>query len=65
MMMVLKGNSGFVTYGYSKLETTTDSTQTRYREHGHEFTIDPAVAYFSGRLGTQRMQTFDAVSALS
>ena len=24
------------------------STQTMYREHGHEFAIDPAVAYFSG-----------------
>ena len=42
-----------------------DSTQTLYREHGHEFTIDPAVAYFSMRLGTQRMRTFDAVSALA
>ena len=48
-----------------KARNDNDSTQTRYREHGHEFKIDPAVAYFSGRLGTQRMQTFDAVSAMS
>ncbi len=42
-----------------------DSTQTRYREHGHEFSINPAVAYFSGRLTTQRMRTFEAVSSMS
>ena len=48
-----------------KSRAENDSTQTRYKEHGHEFNIDPAVAYFSGRLGTQRMQTFDAVSTLS
>ena len=41
------------------------STRTRYREHGYEFNIDPAVAYFSGRLGTQRIRTFDAVSSMS
>ena len=39
------------------------STQTQYREHGHTFLIDPAVAYFSTRLGTQRMRTFEAVSS--
>ena len=48
-----------------KARSDNDSTQTRYREHGHEFSIDPAVAYFSGRLGTQRMRTFDAVSSMS
>ena len=48
-----------------KARYNNDSTQTRFREHGHEFNIDPAVAYFSGRLGTQRMRTFDAVSSLS
>ena len=42
-----------------------DSTQTRYREHGHEFIIDPAIAYFSGRLTTQRMRTFNAVSSMA
>lgn len=42
-----------------------DSTQTKYREHGYEFNIDPAVAYFSGRLGTQRIRTFDAVSSMA
>ena len=48
-----------------KARDNNDSTQTRYREHGHEFNIDPAVAYFSGRLGTQRMRTLDAVSSMS
>ena len=37
------------------------STQTLYREHGHEFVIDPATAYFSVRLSTQRMKTFEAI----
>jgi tRNA G37 N-methylase Trm5 len=41
------------------------STQTVYREHGHEFVIDPAVAYFSGRLSTQRMKSFEAISSFS
>ena len=47
------------------LEARSDdrSTQTHYREHGHEFLINPAVAYFSVRLGTQRMQTFESVSS--
>lgn len=48
-----------------KARADNTSTQTRYREHGHEFNINPAVAYFSGRLGSQRMRTFDAVSSLS
>ncbi len=48
-----------------KARNDNDSTLTRYREHGHEFNIDPAVAYFSGRLGTQRMRTLDAVSTMS
>jgi len=46
-----------------KARNDDDSTQTRYREHGHEFAIDPATAYFSVRLGTQRMRTFETVSA--
>ena len=41
------------------------STQTMYREHGHEFAIDPAVAYFSGRLSTQRMKSFEAISSFA
>ena len=40
-----------------KARNDNDMTLTRYREHGHEFNINPAVAYFSGRLGTQRMRT--------
>ena len=48
-----------------KSRQANDSTQTRYREHGHEFDIDPALAYFSGRLGTQRMRTFDAVASMT
>ena len=48
-----------------KARNDNNSTLTRYREHGHEFNIDPAVAYFSGRLGTQRMRTLDAVSTMS
>ena len=48
-----------------KARNDNDSTLTRYREHGHEFNINPAVAYFSGRLGTQRMQTLDAISSMS
>ena len=46
-----------------KARNDDTSTQTRYREHGHEFTIDPAIAYFSVRLVTQRMRTFETVSA--
>ena len=46
-----------------KARNDDNSTQTRYREHGHEFTIDPAIAYFSVRLGTQRMRTFETVSS--
>tara|TARA_B100000459_G_C8588637_1_gene206716 strand:+ start:785 stop:1876 length:1092 start_codon:yes stop_codon:yes gene_type:complete len=37
------------------------STQTQYREHGYEFTIDPAAAYFSGRLSSQRMKTLETI----
>jgi len=48
-----------------KARNDNNSTQTRYREHGYEFNINPAVAYFSGRLGTQRMRTLDAVSSMS
>ena len=46
-----------------KARNDDNSTETCYREHGHEFTIDPAIAYFSGRLGTQRMRTFETVSS--
>jgi len=46
-----------------KARNDDNSTETRYREHGHEFTIDPAIAYFSGRLCTQRMRTFETVSS--
>ena len=46
-----------------KARNDNSSTQTQYREHGHTFLIDPAVAYFSTRLGTQRMRTFETVSA--
>ena len=53
---------GFETYASLKLEAMTVQ-QTRYREHGHEFLINPAVAYFSVRLGTQRMQTLESVSS--
>ena len=42
-----------------------DSTQTWHREHGHEFNIDASVAYFSGRLATQRMRTLETVSSFS
>ena len=48
-----------------KARNDNKSTRTRYREHGYEFNINPAVAYFSGRLGTQRMRTLDAVSSMS
>tara|TARA_Y100000022_G_scaffold199064_1_gene210700 strand:+ start:545 stop:1549 length:1005 start_codon:yes stop_codon:yes gene_type:complete len=48
-----------------KARNDNDSTLTRYREHGHEFDINPAVAYFSGRLGTQRMRTLDATSSMA
>ena len=48
-----------------KARNDNDSTLTRYREHGHEFNINPAISYVSGRLGTQRIRTFDAVSSLS
>ena len=46
-----------------KARNDNTSTQTQYREHGHTFLIDPAIAYFSTRLGTQRMRTFEAVSS--
>ena len=46
-----------------KARNDNSSTQTQYREHGHTFLIDPAVAYFSTRLGTQRMRTLEAVSS--
>ncbi len=39
------------------------STETIYREHGHEFIIDPAAAYFSVRLSTQRMKTLEAITS--
>jgi len=41
------------------------STKTTVREHGFAMTVDPAVAYFSSRLSTQREHTLEAVRALS
>lgn len=41
------------------------STKTTVREHGFTMTVDPAVAYFSSRLSTQREHTLEAVRALS
>ena len=40
------------------------STKTTVREHGFAMTVDPAVAYFSSRLSTQREHTLEAVRAL-
>ena len=39
------------------------TTETTYKEHGHEFQINPAEVYFSGRLSTQRKSTFEAVKS--
>lgn len=40
------------------------STKTTVREHGFTMAVDPAVAYFSSRLSTQREHTLEAARAL-
>jgi len=40
------------------------STKTTVREHGFTMDVDPAVAYFSSRLSTQREHTLEAIRAL-
>jgi len=37
------------------------TTQTRIKEHGHFIHVDPAKAYFSGRLSEQRMKTHKSI----
>ncbi len=46
-----------------KARDEDSSTETIYREHGNEFAIDPAAAYFSVRLSTQRMKTLEAITS--
>ena len=43
----------------SRDDSTT--TQTRIKEHGHFIHVDPAKAYFSGRLSEQRMKTHKSI----
>ena len=41
------------------------STQTEIREHGQSILVDPSKVYFSSRLSTQRMETFQQLLAFS
>ena len=39
------------------------NNRDNHKEHGHEFQINSAEVYFSGRLSTQRKSTFEAVKS--
>ena len=41
------------------------ATQTEIREHGHRILVDPSTVYFSSRLSTQRMETYQQLRAFS
>ena len=40
------------------------STQTKVREHGHQFIVDPSKAYYSPRLATERLNTLQVAIGL-
>ncbi len=43
----------------------TDQTETKVRENGNEFFVDPGVAYYSPRLANERMKTVSVAAELS
>ena len=40
-----------------------DTTETVYREYGHEFAVDPTAVYFSPRLATERHRVIQSVES--
>ena len=60
----VKGNFRVRDLNPLKSRDGTEHTRTRVREHGHFVWVDPAKAYFSTRLSSEREKTLSSIQAL-